>query len=158
MRGYRGLARELARTGSKALWLSIRTGVRHFFSGLVRGETSGGVERFLDHYEPDGFRLPAPRGRALALSAERCLVCGQCSVECARVGGQPSLDPEDAVVAASRLELDWRRLNRRGKSVERAPCGGCRACEAVCPVSIPIADLQEHLAMLAPELLGRPPS
>jgi succinate dehydrogenase/fumarate reductase-like Fe-S protein len=154
MRGYRGLARELARTGSKALWLQVRTGALHFLSGLFERQRSDGVERFLEHYEADGFRLRTPRRRELALAAERCLVCGRCSIECARVGGDPGLDPEEAVVAASRLELDWQRLGR-GDSPESSPCGGCRACHGVCPVSIPIAEIQLELVQLAPDILAR---
>ena len=156
MSGYRGLTRELARTGRKALWLQIRTGLRHVLRSLVRSREADGVARFLTHYRADGLRLPESRERALASAAQRCLVCGRCSIECARVDGAPGLDPEEAVVSASRLEIDWRRLGNPS-DVSVSPCGECRACHAVCPVAIPIADVQRHLAQLAPDLFHPDP-
>ncbi len=155
-RGYRGLGRELARTGSKALWLQLRSGARHILRRLFDANGNDGVGLFLKHYAADGFELPDPSRRARSLAAERCLVCGLCSIECGRVGGQPSLDPEEAVVAASRLEIDWLRLGEPGDLGDSgvSPCGACRACDAVCPVAIPIAAIQDDLLRLAPKLFA----
>jgi hypothetical protein len=153
-RGYRGLGRELARTGSKALWLQLRTGVQHILRRLFNANGSDGVELFLKYYGPDGFELPDASRRARSLEAERCLVCGRCSIECGRVGGQPKLDPEEAVVAASRLEIDWLKLGE-ARDPGASPCGACRACHTVCPVAIPIAEIQEDLAHLAPQFFAR---
>lgn len=123
MRGYRGFLREMLRTGSlRALRLQLRVGALHLL-GRRRVDPEAAL---LAGY---GLRPPDPERRALALRAQACLACGLCSAECARVGGDPPLDPLLAVLAASRLGASGGR------------CAGCRACEAVCPVAIPIASL-----------------
>jgi succinate dehydrogenase/fumarate reductase-like Fe-S protein len=159
LRGYRGFLRELARTGSgSALWLQLRSGAWHVLRRMVRRTDGDPIERFLASYGADGFRLPDPGRARLQHAAEACLACGLCSLECARAGGAPGLDPRDAVVAAARLEIDWIRLGLAfdgGARVGVAPpepgattCGACRACEVVCPVAIPIAAVQDALARL----------
>lgn len=154
MRGYRGFLRELARTGGwQALWLQVRTGVRHVVRRAWPAREDP-IARFLANYAADGFRLPDPARTRLQHAAEPCLVCGLCSAACARAGGAPRLDPRDAVVAAARLEIDWLRLALREPAA--SPCGACRACEPACPVAIPIARVQEALARL-PEPGARPP-
>ena len=146
LKGYRGFARELARTGTaRALWLQVRTGVAHVWAQLRGREAGDPVARFFESYGADGFRLPDAAAAALQKSAEACLVCGLCSAECARVGGAPPLDPRDAVIATARLAIDWTRLDL-GPVADAAPCAGCTACEVVCPVAIPIAHLQTWLA------------
>lgn len=147
LKGYRGLLREFSRTGSlRALWLQLRTGVRHVVRG-VRGETRPDpIELFFRNYAADGFRLPDATAAALQREAEACLVCGLCSVACARAGGEPAIDPRDAVVAASRLSIDWVRLGIAPTlAVSPQPCAGCRACDAACPAGIPIHRIQEWL-------------
>jgi heterodisulfide reductase subunit C len=104
------------------------------------------VERFLANYGADGFRLPDPERARLQLAAEACLACGLCSLACAAAGGAPELDPRDAVVAAARLEIDWLRLGLAQPVT--SGCGACRACEVACPVSIPIAAVQDMLERL----------
>jgi len=147
MRGYRGFLRELLRTGSvRALRLQLRTGALHAFrqwAGRRRGDP---VAEFLTSYGPDGLRPADEAARRLARQAEACLVCGLCSIACARAGGQPPLDPRDAVVSAARLEIDWLRLGL-SPSVGDA-CGACDACARVCPAGIPIPAVQTHLASL----------
>jgi succinate dehydrogenase/fumarate reductase-like Fe-S protein len=152
MRGYRGFLREFGRTGSwRALSLQLRTGVAHIARRLAAPRGGDPVARFLAHYGPDGVRAPEVAARALAWEASHCLVCGLCSQECARIGGAPSLDPRDAVVAASRLESD---LLREGLPASLAggasadPCAACDACSRVCPAQIPIARVQQRLAAL----------
>ena len=107
MRGYRGFFREMGRTGSsRALAMQLRTGAVHVLRRLAQRQPEGDpVERFLGHYGEDGIRAPEPGAMSLARQAEACRVCGLCTYECARVGGDPLLDPRDAVVAASRLEI-----------------------------------------------------
>lgn len=145
LRGYRGLFRELLATGGwAALCLQVRVGALHVLRGVWRRRPDDPVALFLAHYGADGVRLPDPEAGSLALAAQACVACGLCSLECARVGGRPRLDPRDAVLAGSRLEIDWRRLGLAGEVAE--VCAGCRACEAVCPAHIPIAALQERLA------------
>jgi succinate dehydrogenase/fumarate reductase-like Fe-S protein len=154
LKGYRGFTREFARTGSmRALWMQLRTGAAHVARRAFGREEHGDpIERFLANYAADGFRLPDAESAALALAAEACLVCGLCSAECARSGGEPRVDPRDAVIAASRMAIDWVRLSLTpfaGEPDGRAsetPCGACRACETVCPVRIPIHRVQEWLA------------
>jgi len=150
--GYRGFLREFTRTGSwRAASLQVRTGAAHILHQLFVRRGGDPVARFLAHYGADGVRAPDGAARALALDASRCLVCGLCSLECARVGGTPPLDPREAVIAASRLETD---LLREGLAAELAAgsasgaCGGCDACSRVCPAAIPIARVQERLANL----------
>ena len=144
--GYRGLVRERSRTGTgRALWLQLRTGMAHFVRQLRGGEAADPIARFFESYGADGFRLPDAAAAALQQAAEACLVCGLCSAECARVGGTPPLDPRDAVVATARLAIDWTRLHL-SPTESTSPCAGCRACDAVCPVAIPIARVQERLA------------
>jgi len=110
------------------------------------------IERFLANYAADGFRLPDAESAALSLAAEACLVCGLCSAECARSGGEPRVEPRDAVIAASRMAIDWVRLSLTPFASDPAdrpsetPCSACRACETVCPVQIPIHRVQEWLA------------
>ena len=113
LRGYRGFVREFARTGTlRALWMQVRTGAAHVARRAIGRQPAGDpVETFLRNYEADGFRLPDATSAALALSAEACLVCGLCSAECARSGGAPRVAPRDAVIAASRLAIDWVRLD-----------------------------------------------
>jgi Fe-S oxidoreductase len=147
--GYRGFGRELSRTGGwRALWLQLRTGAAHVARRLARRDATDPIEQFFRNYGADGFRLPDRDAQRLQLAAEACLVCGLCSVECARVGGAPALDPRDAVIAAARLAIDWVRLDVA--PIERsdaAPvCAACRACDAVCPAHIPISRIQEWLA------------
>lgn len=148
MRGYRGFLREFSRTGSlRALSLQLRTGVVHLARQLLAKKRSDPVLQFLAYYGPDGVARPEPAARALALAAADCLVCGLCSFECARVGGEPPIDPREAVVAAARLEVDWRRLGLAPAG--DAVCGGCDACNRVCPAGISIDRVQARLASLA---------
>jgi NAD-dependent dihydropyrimidine dehydrogenase PreA subunit len=145
LRGYRGFFREMLKTGGlSALRLQVRTGVLHGVRSLRRRRPDDPVALFLANYGADGVRLPDPAARPLALAAQACVACGLCSLECARVGGRPRLDPRDAVLAGSRLEIDWLRLGLAGRVGDA--CAGCRACEAVCPVHIPIAAVQARLA------------
>ncbi|RIL06979.1 MAG: hypothetical protein DCC71_04735 [Proteobacteria bacterium] len=132
----------------RALWLQLRTGARHLGRQLLGRRDGDPVERFFRNYADDGFRLPDPAAAALQLDAERCLVCGLCSAECARVGGAPALDPRDAVIAAARLAIDWVRLDVSplGAGASASACAGCRACDAVCPAAIPISRVQSWLA------------
>jgi len=146
LRGYRGFAHEFSRTGSwRALWLQVRTGAQHVLAQLRGRRDADPIARFFENYAADGFRLPDAQAAALQLEAEACLVCGLCSAECARVGGVPPLDPRDAVIGASRLAIDWTRLSLT-PNANAAPCSGCRACDAVCPVGIPVHRVQEALA------------
>ena len=148
LRGYRGLLRELQRTGGKkALWLQLRGGLTHVLRSLRRSPGDG-VEAFLRNYRDDGLEMPDPTRRVLWQHASRCLVCGLCSAECARIGGSPPLDPEEAVVAAARSVIDWRKLPSPGTQNGDFSCTSCRACHAVCPVAIPIADIERKIANL----------
>jgi Fe-S oxidoreductase len=148
VRGYRGFLRELMRTGSlRALALQLRTGALHVARqgfGRRRGDP---VAQFLGYYGPDGVTRPDAAARALAKQAEACLVCGLCSLECARQAGAPPLDPRDAVVAAARLEIDWLRLGIAPAA--GGACGACDACARICPAGIPIHHVQKRLASLA---------
>ncbi len=150
MRGYRGLLKELARTRSaSSLWLQVRGGLLHLFRAWRGGPRIDGVDQFIRNYGPEGFAIPDGRGRDLALAAQRCLVCGLCSIECARVGGAPPVDPQEAVVALSRLSAEAVRFRVHSASgiedTRGVPCGSCRACHRVCPVAIPIADIIAEL-------------
>jgi succinate dehydrogenase/fumarate reductase-like Fe-S protein len=146
VRGYRGFLREFSRTGSlRALSLQLRTGIAHMGRQWLGRKRSDPAQQFLAYYGPDGVTRPEPEARALALAASECLVCGLCSLECARVGGAPPIEPREAVIAAARLELDWRRL---GLAPEPGVCGGCDACSRVCPAGIPIERVQARLAGL----------
>ena len=147
MRGYRGALRQFARTGSlRALALQLRTGAVHWLRQLLRIRSGNSVELFLRNYGSDGVGAGDSARAALQLDAQACLVCGLCSGECARVGGDPVLDPRDAVLAAARLEVEVLRL---GLSTAAGPCSACAACAAVCPVRIPIHRVQDALASLA---------
>jgi succinate dehydrogenase/fumarate reductase-like Fe-S protein len=152
-RGYRGFLREFTRTGSwRALSLQLRTGAAHVLRQALASRRGDPVAQFLAHYGPDGVRAPDAAARAVQLDASKCLVCGLCTLECARVGGAPPLDPREAVIAASRLEID---LLREGLARELAaaaaagPCGSCDACGRVCPADVPIARVQQRLATLS---------
>lgn len=146
MRGYRGFFREMGRTGTlRALVMQVRTGAGHVLRQVARRRPEGDpVARFHADYGEDGIRPPEPAANLLSRQAEACRVCGLCTLECGRVGGEPRLDPRDAVVAASRLEIDWRRI---GLS-PGAACGGCDACSRVCPAGIPIHQIQDRLASI----------
>jgi succinate dehydrogenase/fumarate reductase-like Fe-S protein len=148
-RGYRGFLREFTRTGSwRALSLQLRTGAAHVLRQWFVRRRGDPVAQFLAHYGEDGVRAPDLAARALALDASRCVVCGLCSLECARVGGAPPIDPRDAVIATSRLEADILREGLAGELARAAACAGCDACSRVCPAHIPIARVQERLAAL----------
>lgn len=147
--GYRGFLREFTRTGSwRAVSLQVRTGIAHILRQLFVRRGGDPVAQFLAHYGPDGVRAPDPAARALSLDASHCLVCGLCSLECARVGGAPPLDPREAVIAAARLETDLLRAGLASGLAARDACGGCDACSRICPVSIPVHRVQERLAQL----------
>jgi Fe-S oxidoreductase len=147
VRGYRGFLRALLRTGSlRALRFQLQTGARHTLRQWMGRRRGDPVAEFLASYGPDGLRPPDLEARRLGQQAEACLVCGLCSIECARQGGRPPLDPRDAVVAALRLEVDWLRLGL-SPSVSGA-CGACNACVQVCPAGIPIDEVQSHLVSL----------
>jgi L-lactate utilization protein LutB len=105
------------------------------------------VRLFLENYAADGVRLPDAAGDRLRLAAQRCVACGLCTLECARVGGAPPLDPMDAVVAAARLAIDVVRLAL--PIDEPAPCAACGACDRVCPTQVPIQRVQLDLAARA---------
>ncbi len=148
MRGYRGFLREMLRTGSwRALSLQLRTGARHVLRRALPARAVDPVAQFLSHYGADGVRAPQPAARALALAASQCQVCGLCTIECARVGGAPPLDPREAVIAASRLETDLLRFDL-ARELGDATCGGCDACARVCPAGVPIHRVQERLGQL----------
>jgi succinate dehydrogenase/fumarate reductase-like Fe-S protein len=153
MRGYRGFLREFSRTGSlRALRLQLQTGIVHVARQLAARRRGDPVKQFFAYYGPDGVTQPDAAARALALDATRCLACGLCDTECARIGGAPPIAPRDAVVSAARLELDWRRL---GVAPAAAACGGCDACSRVCPAGIPIERVQQRLATLTrPDATG----
>ncbi len=157
MKGYRGFLREMLRTGSpRALGLQVRTGVLHALRRLVRRGPADPVALFFERYGPDGFRPADPARRALQEASEGCLVCGLCSLECARVAGRPRLDPRDAVLSAARLEIDLVRLQLAEPVA--TTCAGCAACDAVCPAHIPIHRVQEGLAALdGPSRAGEAP-
>ena len=147
--GYRGFLREFTRTGSwRAVSLQVRTGVAHILRRAFVRNGGDPVAQFLAHYGADGVRAPDAAARALALGASHCLVCGLCSLECARVGGAPPVDPREAVIAASRLEVDWLREGLGAARASAEACGDCDACARICPVSIPIHRVQERLAQL----------
>jgi succinate dehydrogenase/fumarate reductase-like Fe-S protein len=147
IRGYRGFLREFSRTGSaRALWLQVRTGLAHLFRAADRPRGRDAVALFLENYREDGIRLPDPARDALRLEAQRCTACGLCTEECARVGGEPHLEPMDAVAAASRLAIDIVRLALL--VADAAGCQTCAACEVVCPAHIPIARVQADLGSL----------
>lgn len=155
LNGYRGILREFARTGTwRALWLQGKTGAAHVLRRIARRSDGDPIAQFFDNYAADGFRPHDPAAAALQLQAEACLVCGLCSAECARVGGAPPLDPRDAVVVASRLAIDWTRLGLAptafapARDARAGACAGCRACDAVCPVGIPIQAVVERVARL----------
>jgi ferredoxin len=144
-RGYRGFVRELLKTGGlAALRLQVRTGALHALRSLAGRRPADPVALFLANYGADGIGLPDAAARPLSLAAARCLGCGLCSLECARVGGRPPLDPRDAVLAGARLEIDLARLGLASEI--GGSCGACRACEAVCPAGIPIARVQARLS------------
>jgi Pyruvate/2-oxoacid:ferredoxin oxidoreductase delta subunit len=149
--GYRGFLREFTRTGSwRAVSLQVRTGVAHILRQIFSRNGRDPVAQFFAHYGPDGLRAPDTAARALALDASHCLVCGICTLECARVGGEPPLDPREAVIAASRLETDILREGLAGQlAASTAACGGCDACSRACPASIPVHRVQLRLATLA---------
>ena len=150
MRGYRGFLRELLRTGSlRALALQLRMGALHVARQALGRQGSDPVAQFLGYYGPDGITPPESSARDLAKQAEACLVCGLCSLECARIGGAPPLDPRDAVVSAARLEIDWIRLHVAPAASADGACSGCDACTRICPAGIPIHRVQERLASFA---------
>ena len=147
--GYRGFLREFTRTGSwRAVSLQVRTGAGHILRSVFARGGGDPVAQFLAHYGADGVRAPDAAARTLALDASRCLVCGLCSLECARVDGAPPLDPREAVIAASRLETDLLREGLGAALASAEACGGCDACARICPASIPIHRVQERLARL----------
>jgi succinate dehydrogenase/fumarate reductase-like Fe-S protein len=149
-RGYRGFLREFTRTGSwRAVSLQVRTGVAHIARQLLTRRAGDPAAQFLAHYREDGVRAPDAAARALQLDASSCLVCGLCSLECARVGGAPRLDPREAVIAASRLETDLLREGLAGELARGSACGGCDACSRICPAQIPVHRVQERLATLS---------
>lgn len=144
LRGYRGFFRQILDTGTfAALRLQVRTGALHVLRSLTRRRSGDPVARFLENYAADGVRLPDPAERPLSLAAARCVNCGLCSLECARVGGRPPLDPREAVLAGSRLGIDLARLGLEGDLA--GGCHACRACEPLCPAAIPIARVQARL-------------
>jgi len=152
-RGYRGFFRQILDTGTfAALRLQVRTGALHVLRSLSRRRSPDPVALFLANYAGDGVRLPDAGERPLALAAGRCVACGLCSLECARVGGRPPLDPREAVLAGSRLGIDLARLGLEGELA--GGCDACRACEPLCPAAIPIARVQARLG--GPE--GAPPT
>lgn len=144
LRGYRGFFREILNTGTlAALRLQVRTGALHVLRSFGRKRPADAVALFLENYSADGVRLPDAEERPLALAAARCLACGLCSPECARVGGRPPMDPREAVLAGSRLGIDLARLGLEGELA--GGCGACRACEPLCPAGIPVARIQARL-------------
>jgi ferredoxin len=148
MRGYRGFLRELSRTGTaRAFLLQARTGVAHIVARARRQPGPDPVRVFLEYYAGDGVRLPEAEGDRLRLDAQRCVACGLCTLECARVGGAPPLDPMDAVAAAARLAIDVVRLALPVD--EPRPCAACGACDLVCPTQVPIRRVQLDLAARA---------
>ncbi len=146
MRGYRGLFREITHTGTwRAMVLQLRTGVVHVLRQWTgQRDDRDPLELFFENYGADGVRPASEEERVLRLASEACLVCGLCTIACAEAGGQPRLDPRDAVAAAARLAIDWRRLglNPAGES----PCAACAQCDLACPEGIPIHQVQEALA------------
>ena len=95
MSGYRGFLREFLRTGSpRALALQMRVGAAHVARRWFSNRDAPDPEQlFLDNYAADGLRAPREERRELQRAAQRCLVCGLCSMACAAAGGRPPLDP-----------------------------------------------------------------
>lgn len=101
-----------------------RRQLRRVFRGR---KDDGGVARFLENFAHEGFAPLDAQQTELIFSLSKCIYCGVCEAVCPM--------PVDRWPAWSRA-LELARF-----AAEDLPANcevGCRKCEALCPVGVPL--------------------
>ena len=97
------------------------------------------LEAFSRSYAPDGIRPLTPHERTHLPAFHACTACGLCDLVCP--------DSKGPMLVAAAMQRD---IPRHGQYAAYAraitSCGPCDACEAICPVGVPIREVAAFVA------------
>lgn len=129
--------RDLWSLGGRVLW--------NLLAGWRGREAHRGLGTFLRHYAPDHLTPRTPDEAQLLPAWEACVNCGLCTARCPvlrvllRAEGRYA-GPRQVATALSRAHPEaWAAHDTC------YTCTLCGACEAICPVGVPIPDLVASL-------------
>jgi formate hydrogenlyase subunit 6/NADH:ubiquinone oxidoreductase subunit I len=144
----------MALTGRTAAWLNLAYRfARHVAVVMPRRALTadGGLQRFRDAVEAEGYLPLDAGGRALLPAAMNCIGCGLCSLAC------PAMRDAAAGRPPGAWDEPWTFVAGPSRSIDRAglvaagltPCAACDVCAAVCPTGVPIPQLAALVRRLA---------
>ncbi|MGC8839316.1 MAG: (Fe-S)-binding protein [Anaerolineae bacterium] len=129
--------RDLWSLGGRVLWSLL--------SGWRGREAHRGLETFLQHYAPDHLTPRTPDEVRLLPAWEACVNCGLCTARCPVL--RALLEAEGRYAGPRQVATSLSRTLPEAWAAHDTcyTCTLCGACEAVCPVGVPIPDLVAHL-------------
>lgn len=129
--------RDLLGLGGRVFW--------NLLSGWRRREAHRGLETFLRHYAPDHLTPRTPEEARLLPAWEACVNCGLCTARCPVL--RALLTAEGRYTGPRQVATSLSRAFPEAWTAHDTvyTCTLCGACEAVCPVGVPIPDLVASL-------------
>lgn len=129
--------RDLLGLGGRVLW--------NLVSGWRRREAHRGLETFLRHYSPDHLTPRTPDEVRLLPAWEACVNCGLCTARCPVL--RALLGAEGRYAGPRQVATNLSRALPEAWAAHDTlyTCTLCGACEAICPVGVPIPDLVASL-------------
>ena len=108
------------------------------------GQSGTAEARFVANYHPEGLSPLSLEDRAVGFAASKCIGCGLCELGCDLA----------AVIPATRamgIEAVFRLYSKSTTEMPAArdafqACLGCKSCDPLCPVGVPISSIVRHFA------------